>query len=108
MNNQEIIERMKYGDVVIVRFDDGCGDYIVKSKYFDQDVFILGGNGKINPTMITTNYGEKDISSIMDEINETINQTVVFEESDGRLDIEYTASEVFRRIECENFVFDKE
>lgn len=104
---EETIAKMKNGDVITIELEDGCIEYITKTKWFDKNVFIIGGIRE-NPIPFTFyNDEEIDAKALIKNIEDTIGEKIMLNRrrTKGRIYMEYISSEVFRENKDDNFSY---
>lgn len=105
---EEAVAKMQNGSVITIEFEDECLDYITRTKWFDQDAFIIGGTGRIK-TAIFTFYDteEIDFGKLLKDMEEAVGEKFMMyrRKTRGRIKVEYISSEVFRDMKSDNFSY---
>lgn len=104
----ETVAKMQNGSVVTIEFEDECLDYITKTKWFDQNVYIIGGTGRVKPAIFTF-YDTDEINAeqLLKDMEEAVGEkfTMYRRKTKGKIKVEYISSEVFRDMETDNFKY---
>lgn len=104
----EAISNMKNGDVITIEMEDGCVDYITKTKWFDINAFIIGGIGRVK-TMVFSFYDDENISSekLIQDMEEAVGERIMLSRGKikGKMEIKYSSDEVFRENIIDNFQY---
>lgn len=105
---EEAVSKMKNGSVITIEFEDECLDYITRTKWFDQDAFIVGGTGRIK-TAIFTFYDTEEINfgKLLKDMEEAVGEKFMMyrRKTKGIIKVEYMSSEVFKDMKCDNFSY---
>ena len=103
---KEVIANMKNGDVISIEMEDGCPEYITKTKWFDVNAFIIGGIGRVKTTVFSF-YDDEEINpeKLIQEIEKAVGEKIMLsrEKRKGKMKIEYSSTEVFRENVNDNF-----
>ena len=104
----EAIANMKNGSVITIELEDGCVEYITRTKWFDTNLIIVGGIGRIKTTTFTF-YDDEEINAekLVKDIEEIAGEKIILNrrKTNGRIKMEYISSEVFREMETDNFKY---
>ena len=104
----EAIVNMKNGSVITIELEDGCVEYITRTKWFDTNLIIVGGIGRIKTTTFTF-YDDEEINAekLVKDIEEIAGEKIILNrrKTNGRIKMEYISSEVFREMETDNFKY---
>ncbi len=104
----EAIANMKNGSVITIELEDGCVEYITRTKWFDTNLIIVGGIGRIKTTTFTF-YDDEEINAekLVNDIEEIAGEKIILNrrKTKGRIKMEYISSEVFREMETDNFKY---
>lgn len=105
---KETISNMKNGDVILIETVDGCPEYITKTKWFDVNIFIIGGIGRIKTTVFSFYDGEDiDPEKLIQQMENTIEEKIMLSRGKikGKMEIKYSSTEVFRENVIDNFAY---
>lgn len=105
---KEAISNMKNGDVILIETEDGCPEYITKTKWFDVNTFIIGGIGRIKTTAFSFYDNENiDPEKLIQGIEDTIEEKIMLSrgKTQGKMEIKYSSTEVFRENVIDNFAY---
>ena len=104
----EAISNMKNGDVILIETEDGCPEYITKTKWFDVNIYIIGGIGRIKTTVFSF-YESEDIDpeKLIQQMENTIKERIMLSrrKTKGKMEIKYFSDEVFRENVIDNFQY---
>lgn len=103
----ETVAKMQNGSVVMIEFEDECLDYITKTKWFDQNVYIIGGTGRVKPAIFTFYDDEINAEQLLKDMEDSVGEkfTMYRRKTKGRIKVEYISSEVFRDMKNDNFSY---
>ena len=103
----DAITNMRNGSVITIELEDGCIEYITRTKWFDTNLIIVGGIG-IKTTTFTF-YDDEEINAekLIKDIEELAGEKIMLNrrKTKGRIKMEYISSEVFREMETDNFKY---
>ena len=116
----EALKNMKFGDVIQIKFEDECCDYITKTRFFENmQLFIVGGGtraktgGAGEGRVCVIDYYDEDVinyEELAQKIKDILGEEFIVEESatsKGNMNIEYVSKEVFGSFKADNFTMKR-